>query len=154
MSTRMIMLVPHFAFSQLPILICHILLNTQENKCKLFEIILLDLKGNCCEIIAFVCLHMFFGVSTINITIVTNEKVICITSGMQTNDDNVSKELGFDKSKGEDEAETLNVSEILLFPPPIDNSKASYVKRKKGLQDCPTPKIKLLRRRGRKKFPC
>jgi hypothetical protein len=34
-------------------------LNMQENKCKVLEIILHDLKGNHCEIIAFVCLWMF-----------------------------------------------------------------------------------------------
>jgi len=118
-----------------------------------FEIIFHDLKGNRCEIIAFVCFHMFFGVFTRNITTATNEKVLCITSSMQTGDDNASKELGFDKSKGEDEAKGLNVNEILLLPPPIDSSKVSYIKRKKNLQDCPSLKIKLLRRRGRKKLP-
>ncbi len=116
----------------------------------MFEIIFHDLKGNRCEIIAFVCFHMLFGVFTRNITTATNEEVLCITSSMQTGDDNASKELGFDKSKGEDKAEGLNVNEILLLPPPIDSSKASYIKRKKNLQDCPSLKIKLLRRRGRK----
>jgi len=123
-----------------------------RKKCKVFEIILHDLKGNHCEIISFVYLCMLFGVFTRNITIVKNEEVLCIIGKMQTSDDNASKELGFGKNKGEDEVKGLIVSEILLLPPPIDNSKSAYVRRKKDLQHCPPLKIKLLRRRGRKRL--
>jgi len=116
-----------------------------------FEIIFHDLKGNRCEIIAFVCFHMLFGVFTRNITTATNEKVLCITSSMQTGDDNASKELGFDKSKGEDEAKGLNVNEILLLPPPIDSSKVSYIKRKKKSTRLSIIKNQAFKKKGKKK---
>jgi hypothetical protein len=50
---------------------------------------------------------------------------------MQTCDDNATKELGFDKNKRKDNVEGLNVIEVLFLPPPIDISKASYIKKKK-----------------------
>ncbi len=151
MSTLMFMLVPHFALSQLSIFVCHILLNTQEKKCKVFEIILHDLKGNHCEIIAFVYLCMLFGVFTRNITIVKNEEVLCIIGKMQTSDDNASKELGFGKNKGEDEVKGLIVSEIPLLPPPIDNSKSAYVRRKKRFTTLSTTKNQAFKKKGKKK---
>ncbi len=150
MSTLMFMLVPHFALSQLSIFVCHILLNTQEKKCKVFEIILHDLKGNHCEIIAFVYLCMLFGVFTRNITIVKNEEVLCIIGKMQTSDDNASKELGFGKNKGEDEVKGLIVSEIPLLPPPIDNSKSAYVRRKKRFTTLSTTKNQAFKKKGKK----
>jgi len=95
---------------------------------------------------------MLFGVFTRNIKIVTNEEVLCIIGKMQTSDDNASKELGFGKNKGKDKVKGLIVSEILLLPPPIDNSKGAYVRRKKRSTKLSTIKNQAFRRRGRKKL--
>jgi hypothetical protein len=54
---------------------------------------------------------MFSNVATINIVINVDEEVICITVGMQTSDASVSEELGYDNSRGKDDAKGLNMNE-------------------------------------------
>jgi hypothetical protein len=87
-------------------------LNTQENKCKVLEIILHDLKGNHCEIIAFVSLCRFSSVVIGNVTIGVNEELLYIIEGVQMSDANANEELGSDKNKGEENEYALIVSEI------------------------------------------
>jgi hypothetical protein len=55
---------------------------TQENKCKVLEIILYDLDKNHCEIIASMCFHMFFGVAMRNVAIGEDKQVLRITEGV------------------------------------------------------------------------
>jgi hypothetical protein len=50
----------------------------------------------------FVCFWMFSGVATKNVATSANEEVICIIEGVQMGDVDVSDELGFDMSRGED----------------------------------------------------
>lgn len=129
MSTYVFMLVSHFPLIHSLIFLCHILLNMHENKSKVFEIIPHDLEGNHCEIITSICLCMFSNVITRNIGTSVNEKVLCIPSGMKTSDANVSEELESDNSRGKYDAKGLNMNKIP--PPPINNSRLGYDKRKK-----------------------
>jgi len=74
----------------------------KKKKCKVLEIISYDLNKNCCEIIDFVCLQMFFNVAMRNVAIGGDEDVLHIIEGMQTTNINVSDEEGTRGSKGED----------------------------------------------------
>jgi hypothetical protein len=76
-------------------------LKTQENKCKLLEIIPYDLDKNHCEIIAFVCLRMLFDVAMKNVTTGGDNQVLHIIEGVQTIEVHVSDEEGSGGSKGE-----------------------------------------------------
>jgi hypothetical protein len=51
----------------------------QENKCKVFEIIMKDLKWNCCEMMASMCLHMLTGVAIQNVGTRSLESILMIT---------------------------------------------------------------------------
>ncbi len=150
MSTCVFMLVSHFPLSQYLIFLCHILLNIHETKCKVFEIIPHDLEGNHYKIVTFVYLHMFPSVAMKNIVTCVNEKVFCIIARMQTSDANVNKELGFDNSRGKDNAKGLNTNEILPLPPPIDNSRLGYVKRLNFFARSSTLKDQAFKKKGKK----
>lgn len=72
---------------------------------------------------------------------------------MQTSDASVSEELVSHNNRIKDDAKGLNMNEIPLPPPPIDNNKPSYILKNKNLQGRPPLKINLLKRRGRKILP-
>jgi hypothetical protein len=62
------------------------------------------LRGDHCEIIKSIYLHMLSIVAMRNVAIGANEEVLQITKGVQIGDPNVNKELGLDKNKGKDNA--------------------------------------------------
>jgi hypothetical protein len=53
----------------------------QENKSKVLELILHDLKGNWCKMMALVYLHMLIGVATKNIETQSPELMLMLTQG-------------------------------------------------------------------------
>jgi hypothetical protein len=93
---------------------------------------------------------MFPSVAMKNIVTCVNEKVFCIIARMQTSDANVNKELGFDNSRGKDNAKGLNTNEILPLPPPIDNSRLGYVKRLNFFARSSTLKDQAFKKKGKK----
>jgi hypothetical protein len=80
-----------------------IFFQTQENKCKILQIIPYNFNGNCYEIITFVCLWILSGVPMTNVAIIGDEQVLHIIEGVQTIDANVSDEEGSRGSKREDD---------------------------------------------------
>lgn len=89
----------------------------QKNKCKVFKIILEDLKRNHCEMMALMCLCMLTGVVTHNIETQLLELILMITEVVQTNvedkEDNIIIPI---------EAKTMNQFQTLdyLSPPKVD----------------------------------
>jgi hypothetical protein len=79
------------------------------------------------EIIAFVCLRMFSGVATKNVTTSGDEQVLHIIEGMQTFDVDISDEESSKGSKGEDDSQALTMTEIHVPPPLVENGKLGYV---------------------------
>jgi hypothetical protein len=65
-----------------------------------------------------------------NVATSGDEQVLHTTKGVQTIDINVTDEEGYRGSKGEDDSQALTMNEIPTPPPPIDNCKLSYVRRK------------------------
>jgi hypothetical protein len=74
---------------------------------------------------------MFSGVPMKNVATCGDEQILRITKGVQTVDTDVSDEEGFGRSKGEDDSHALTMNDIPIPPPPVDNGKLGYVRRKK-----------------------
>ncbi len=82
MSICVFLWLPHFLLNMFHVFEHHILLNMQENKCKVLEITPHDLKGNHYDIITYVCLCMLSDVAMKNVTTNANEEVLHITKGV------------------------------------------------------------------------
>ncbi len=69
---------------------------------------------------------------------------------MQTVDINVSDEEGSRGSKGEDDSQALTTNEIPAPPPPVDNGKLGYVRRKKRSIGLSIARNKALKKKAKK----
>lgn len=69
-----------------------IVFQLEKKKCKVLEIVLDDLEGNLCEIIAFVYLWMLSKLPTSNTRTKATPRTLMITSKAQVDDDIVLKE--------------------------------------------------------------
>jgi hypothetical protein len=87
---------------------------------------------------SLLCFQMFFSVAMRNVATGGDKQVLCIIEGVQNVDVNVSDKEGSKGSKGEDNSQALNVSEIHALTPLVDNGRPCYVRREKR---CTRPSI-------------